>query len=114
MRVDLVTDPETVAATLPRFRQVMTGFSFTQGSRYADFVAGDKVAEYGLTALIAGGATAVAMKTGLFAKLLAALAGLWKIIAVGFAALATRIKNIAAAVRAKFRRKPQSDIEVQD
>jgi uncharacterized membrane-anchored protein len=102
VRVDLVTDPETVAATLPRFKDVMSGFSFTNGSRYADFVNGDKVASYGLTALIAGGATAVAIKTGLFAKLLAMLAGLWKIIAVAFAALMSRLKNIVAAIKRKF------------
>jgi uncharacterized membrane-anchored protein len=106
MRVDLVTDPETVSATLPPFRSIMGGFAFTAGSRYADFVRGDKVAEFGLTALIAGGATAVALKTGLFAKLLAMLAGLWKIIAVGFAAMMTRIKNIWRSITNKFRREP--------
>jgi uncharacterized membrane-anchored protein len=112
MRVDLVTDPETVAATLPNFKSVMSGFSFTNGSRYADFVKGDKVAEYGLTALIAGTATAVAMKTGLFAKLIAMLAAMWKIIAVAFAALMTRIKNIITAIKNRFRRDrpgPQGD-----
>jgi len=112
MRVDLVTDPETVAATLPRFKSVMSGFTFTNGSRYVDFVKGDKVAEYGLTALIAGTATAVAMKTGFFAKILAMLAGLWKLIAVAFAALMTRIKNIIVAIKNKFRRNrpgPQGD-----
>lgn len=102
IRVDLVIDPSQTAATLPKFRNVMTGFSFTSGSRYADFVKGDKVAEYGLTALIAGGAAAVAMKTGLFAKLLALLAGLWKVIAVGVAALLSRIKQIFAAIRRKI------------
>jgi uncharacterized membrane-anchored protein len=105
VRVDLITDPVQVDATLPKFKEVMTGFSFVQGSRYADFVKGDKVAAFGLTALIAGGATAVALKTGLFAKLLALLAGLWKLIAVAFAALLTRIKNIIAAIKSKFERK---------
>jgi len=102
MRTDLVTDPAQAEATIPKFKDIMTGFSFTSGSRYADFVKGDKVAEYGLTALIAGGAAAVAMKTGLFAKLLAVLAGLWKVIAVGFAALLSRIKQIFAAIRRKI------------
>lgn len=102
MRVDLVLDPAQVDGVLPDFKSLMTGFSFTQGSRYADFVKGDKVAEYGLTALIAGGATAIALKTGIFAKLLAMLAALWKVIAVAFAALLTRIKNIFAAIKRKF------------
>lgn len=105
VRVDLITEPSQVGATLPRFKNVMTGFAFTNGSRYSDFVKGDKVAEFGLTALIAGGATAVAIKTGLFAKFLALLAGLWKLIAIAFAALMTRIKNIIAAIKNKFGRK---------
>jgi uncharacterized membrane-anchored protein len=102
MRVDLVIDPSQVDTVLPRFKSLMTGFSFEAGSRYADFAKGDKVAEYGLTALIAGGAAAVALKTGLFAKLLALGAGLWKLIAVAFAALMTRIKNIFAAIKRKI------------
>lgn len=101
MRTDLVVEPESVGSVVPKFNELMKGFSFTSGSRYADFVKGDKVAEYGLTALIAGGATAVALKTGLFAKLLALLASLWKVIAVGFVALATRIKNIWNAIRGR-------------
>ncbi|HEY4354839.1 MAG TPA: DUF2167 domain-containing protein [Acidobacteriaceae bacterium] len=112
MRVDLVLDPSQVNDVLPSFKSLMNGFSFTQGSRYADFVKGDKVAEYGLTALIAGGATAIALKTGIFAKLLAMLAALWKVIAVAFAALLTRIKNIFAAIKRKFggdRSGPQGD-----
>lgn len=101
MRTDLVIDPSQTAA-VARFNNLMNGFSFTAGSRYADFVKGDKVAEYGLTALIAGGATAVALKTGLFAKLLGLLAAAWKVIAIAFAAVMTRIKNIMAAIRRKF------------
>jgi len=102
MRVDLVLDPSQIDTVVPKFKTLMTGFSFESGNRYADFVKGDKVAAYGLTALIAGGAAAVALKTGLFAKLLALGAGLWKIIVVGFAALMTRIKNIFAAIKRKF------------
>ena len=53
---------------------------------YSDFRAGDKVAEYGLATLVAGGATAVAAKTGLLAKL-------WKLIAAGIAALIAFLKR---------------------
>ena len=68
MNVDLVLDPTSYESAVPRFGAVMRGFHFKQGNRYADFVKGDKVAAYGLTALIAGGAGAVALKTGLLAK----------------------------------------------
>lgn len=48
---------------------------FQRGHCYTDFVAGDKVAEYGIAALIAGG---VAAKAGLFKVLLGALIALKK------------------------------------
>jgi uncharacterized membrane-anchored protein len=59
--------------------QKVTAFTnFTPGLRYTDFNAStDKVAEYGLAALVAGG---VAAKLGLFGKLLALLLAFKKII----------------------------------
>lgn len=68
MDADLVMGPEQYANSVPRFEALMNGFRFKEGHRYADFVKGDQVAAYGLTALIAGGAGAVAIKTGLFAQ----------------------------------------------
>ncbi len=77
--------------------QVMGFVEFNEGHRYADFVPGtDKVAEYGIAALIAGG---VAAKAGLFKVLLAALIGLKKVLVVALAAA-------AAFFRKLFRRKP--------
>src|SRR6266481_194409 len=55
MEVTLVTDPSKLATTLPKFKTMLAGFDFTQGHRYAEFRAGDKIAEYGLTGLIVGG-----------------------------------------------------------
>jgi uncharacterized membrane-anchored protein len=58
---------------------------FNDGHRYAEFNSKtDRMAEYGLGALIAGG---VAAKLGLFAKIGALLAPLWKFIIAGFVAL---------------------------
>src|SRR5258708_30316687 len=68
MDVDLVLGPDIVSNVLPRFVDVLGGFSFNSGHGYAEFRPGDKVAEYGLAALVAGGAAAVAFKTRLFAK----------------------------------------------
>ncbi|MDR3734957.1 MAG: DUF2167 domain-containing protein [Acidobacteriaceae bacterium] len=109
MSADLVLDPTEMDYVLPRYQVLMSGFSFKTGSRYADFVKGDKVAEYGLTALIAGGAAAVAMKTGLFTKLLVFLGAMWKAIAVFFIALATRLKAIIKKIRLKFSSKHSDD-----
>src|SRR5690606_9451536 len=64
MEVVLVTGPEQLAAHVPEFKDALTGFSFVPSSSYAAYQPGDRVAEYGLAALIAGGAAAVALKSG--------------------------------------------------
>lgn len=98
MRVDLVMKPEEYAASVSDFNRLLAGFTFQQGNRYADFVRGDKVAEYGLTALILGGAGAAAVKTGLLAKawrlVLVAVLALKKLIIVVFAGLAAVLRKI--------------------
>ena len=89
MDADLVLGTEAVATALPRFNEVLKGFSFQPGHSYAEFRPGDKVAEYGLAALVAGGATALAAKTGLLAKL-------WKLIValvLGLIAMLKRLLN---------------------
>jgi uncharacterized membrane-anchored protein len=94
IKVDLVASPGEYATSLPEFNTLISGFAYSQGSRYSDFAAGDKVAEYGLAALIAGGAGAVAFKTGLLAKM-------WKLIVVLFVAIAGFIKKIFRAIFGK-------------
>lgn len=90
----LVTDPQALAADLPHVQTLLSGFSFKQGNRYAEWVEGDKIAEYGLTALVAGGAGAAAAKLGLFAKLGKLLAKGGKLIIIALAALAAGIKKL--------------------
>jgi uncharacterized membrane-anchored protein len=94
VRVDLVAGPSEYAASIADFNTLISGFSYNQGSRYSDFTAGDKVAKYGLAALIAGGAGGVALKTGLLAKL-------WKLIVVAFAAIAGFIKKVFRSIFGK-------------
>jgi uncharacterized membrane-anchored protein len=86
MDVDLVLGPEVVDNVLPSFAEVLKGFTFNTGHSYSEFRPGDKVAEYGLAALVAGGAAAVAFKTGLLAKF-------WKLIVAMFVAFAAMIKR---------------------
>jgi len=74
---------------LPQIRADMQSLiavaEFNDGHRYAEFNSKtDRMAEYGLGGLIAAG---VAAKLGLFAKLGALLAPLWKFIVAGFVAL---------------------------
>lgn len=74
MSATLVDDPTKIADARPQLDGLLAAFSYKTGSKYAEFRPGDKVAEYGLMALVAGGAGAAAAKTGLlaaFGKLLA-------------------------------------------
>jgi len=68
MSINLVTDPDVLESCKPLVQQIISSYSWKPGKSYAEWVSGDKVAEIGLTALIAGGAGAVAAKTGLLAK----------------------------------------------
>jgi uncharacterized membrane-anchored protein len=64
---------------------------FNAGKRYGDFVAGtDRVAEYGLAALVAGVA---AKKLGLLALAAAFMVKAWKLVAVGVFAASAGIKK---------------------
>lgn len=69
MKVQLVCSPPEFQPLLAEFQQIMGGFSYVEGQRYAEFRKGDKVAEYGLTALVAGTGAYAASKMGLLGKL---------------------------------------------
>jgi uncharacterized membrane-anchored protein len=69
MSAKLICDPEELQALLPQYEQIIAGYSYIDGERYAEFREGDQVAKYGLTALIAGTGAFAAAKMGLFAKL---------------------------------------------
>lgn len=80
---ELVTDPQTLNTSELGFKTALRGIDFVQGQSYAEFRDGDKVAEYGLSALIVGGTAAAVVKSGagkwlikgLFAAGVAVLAG---------------------------------------
>jgi uncharacterized membrane-anchored protein len=80
----LVSSPETLDADVAAFKKSLEGFTFLPGQRYFEFKTGDKVAAYGLTALIVGGAAAAAAKSGLFKVF-------GKFIAIGVIAVVTAI-----------------------
>lgn len=101
----LVSAPDNTAAAVSALNGVLTGYRFNQGETYADWRPGDKVAEYGLAGLIAGGAVAAAAKTGL-------LKGLWKFLVAGIAAfwklLVAGAVALAAGFKSLFKRKQPS------
>lgn len=83
----LVSSPETLDADVRSFKTVLTGFNFSANEGYSEFKAGDHVAEFGLGALIVGGAAAVVAKTGFWKVIVGVLAAGWKIIAAAAVAL---------------------------
>ncbi len=85
--VILVCGPNDLAAARPQLESVLAGYSFDQGERYADWVPGDKVATYGLAALVLGGAAAIATKKGLWAVIGAFIIAKIKLLVVGIGAL---------------------------
>ena len=87
MDVTLICSPAILNESLASLRGALTGFNYTSGETYAEYKEGDKVSQYGLTALIAGGTLAVAAKTGLLAKL-------WKPILAGLLVLAAGAKSL--------------------
>jgi uncharacterized membrane-anchored protein len=91
MDADLVLGPAQISSAVPEFDSLLAGFEFSQGNRYAEWVKGDKVAAYGLTALVAGGVGAAAVKSG-------ALGKLWKLLAVGVLAGLAGLKRILGAI----------------
>lgn len=91
MSATLVADPETLDEAVAEFGTVLEDFEFNAGQRYAEFQPGDKVAKYGLAALVAGGAAAAVAKSG-------AGKGLFKMIGIAlialFAGVATFFKRL--------------------
>ena len=87
MQVLLLTSPEELQASVTDFKSKLPGFAFTAGENYANFRAGDHVAEYGLAALVTGGAAAVAAKKGFFAAIGLFLLKMWKLLLIGVVAV---------------------------
>lgn len=100
MDVNLVSLPGNIASSEASLKTILTGFSYDPGQRYSEFKQGDKVAKFGLAALIAGGAAAVATKKGFWAVLAGSVAAAWK-------ALLAAAAGVSAWFRARFRKKQQ-------
>jgi uncharacterized membrane-anchored protein len=82
----LVSSPATFQSDLAEFRASDTKLAFDPGSTYGEFRNGDKVAGYGLAALIVGGAGAAVVKSGAAKGILAGLVAFWKLIVAGVVA----------------------------
>lgn len=69
MSAVLVSSPQSLNEDMKAFNGALAGYQFNAGEQYAEFKSGDKIAEYGLAALVVGGAAAAAAKAGLFKSL---------------------------------------------
>jgi uncharacterized membrane-anchored protein len=93
MEVTVVAEPAKVQPAIAAFKGLMPGYAFASGEKYAEFKAGDHVAEIGLAALITGGAAAVATKKGLFAAIGIALLKFWKLLVIGIGGIGMWIRK---------------------
>ena len=99
--VVMVSSTQGLQASEASLDKVLEGYTFNSGETYAEWKPGDKVAEYGLAALILGGAAAVATKKGLWGVLAGFLAAAWK-------AVAAAAVGVVAWLRARFAKKPDA------
>jgi len=106
MQVKLIVSPDEFAATLPAFTNLLATHKFQTGESYAEYRPGDKLAKYGLAALITGGAAVGAAKLGLFAWLVPFLKKAWFLVVAAVVAVANVIKRI-------FRRITGRDEEIR-
>ena len=97
----LIVAPERLAETLPVFRKVLADCSYLPGQTYADYRAGDRVARYGLGALVVSGVAVGAAKSGFLARAAALFENAWTLIIVV-------VVGGAFAAGAVFLRKPVS------
>ena len=92
LSMEAVADMADQALVNDGMQQVLPLAEFDSGHRYADFnPKTDKLAAYGLAALVAGG---IAAKTGLLAKIGVMLLAAKKLVAVAFVAVAAFVKKI--------------------
>lgn len=94
MEAVLICGPDELSTTLPAFRELLAGYDYAAGQNYAEYKSGDKVAKYGLAALVLGGAGVGAVKLGLWAWLVVIFKKAWKLIIIGVVAVAAFFKKI--------------------
>ncbi len=87
MDATLVCGTEEMESILPVFQGLLGSYEYADGQKYAEYTSGDKIAKYGLTALVVGAGATIAAKAGLFAKF-------WKFIVAGVVAVIAGAKRL--------------------
>ena len=100
--LNAVADMSELAEVETRMPELMATVDFQPGSTYADFDPRvDKVAKYGIAALVAGTALGVAAKAGLLKFLFPALLALKKFLIIIVVAIVAAVRKIMAAIRGR-------------
>lgn len=95
MNVTLVSDTPAFKAAELEAQQLLTdNFSYVAGAKYSEYKSGDKLAKYGLAALVLGGGVAAAAKMGLLAQFGVLLAKAWKLVVAALVGIGVAIKKI--------------------
>ncbi|MEX2045234.1 MAG: DUF2167 domain-containing protein [Opitutus sp.] len=95
MNVTLASDSAGFKTAETQVEKLLAdNFNYVSGQKYAEFKAGDKIAAYGLSALVLGGAGVMAAKAGLFANLGVLLGKFWKGIVAVVLALAAGFRKL--------------------
>ena len=108
MTATLMIEPEELEAALPEYQKTLTGYRYVQGETYAEYRPGDKLATYGLGALVVGGGAFAAAKMGIFAKFGALLAKGGKFVIGGIVVVIAAIGKFLGKI---FGRRDQSQFE---
>jgi uncharacterized membrane-anchored protein len=94
MNAILVADTDTLQNDTNEYKTTLKNFNFVSGESYSEFKEGDHVAEFGLAALILGGAAAVATKKGFWTVIVGFFAAFWKLIAGAVIAILASIGSL--------------------
>ena len=94
MSATIVASPEKMTQAITATKSLLQKYDFKGGKKYSEWREGDKIAEYGLAALITGGAVVAASKSGLLSKF-------WKLIVVGIAATGGLLKTFWKKITGK-------------
>jgi len=94
MNAILVADTDTLQNDTNEYKTTLKNFNFVSGESYSEFKEGDHVAEFGLAALILGGAAAVATKKGFWTVIVGFFAAFWKLIAGAVIAVLASIGSL--------------------
>jgi uncharacterized membrane-anchored protein len=95
--LNLISGADTIAANKPVVHDLLSGLQYAQGKRYEDFdESTDKIAAYGLAALVGGVAV---KKLGLLALAGVFLLKLWKLAVIGLIAVAAGVRKLFARRR---------------